>query len=140
MLVVNKRKEKENSMNGDEKPWILDFSYRLDPIQIDQGEYDTLISDLKEKAEGATLKNGSYISLKNVHIIPNPHYVSPESVELTRKKRAALEEFKFLKREGQLETWDEYVVWKKKSVAQNKALQEYLKEPAETENEKERTT
>jgi hypothetical protein len=124
----------------DEKPWILEYSYRLDPVQISQEERDTLMQNLKDGKEGATLKDGSYLSLKNIRIMANEHYVSPESVALGRKHQEWIDEYHFLKREGQLVTQQEYVEWKKKSIARNKALDKYLKEPAENENEKKRTT
>ena len=135
-----KRKGEYRSMSiNDEKPWILDFSYKLDPIQIDQEERDALMSDLKEEKMGATLKDGSYIGLgRNTRIIANPHYVSQESIERTRRKRAYWDEYQFLKKEGQLTTPEEYIEWKKRSNKNMKRFQDSLKENGD-ENEEKRT-
>jgi len=112
-----KRKEVEFFMSiNNEKPWILDFSYRIEPIQIDQEEYDNLMGDIKENAEGATLKNGSYISLKYANIVANPHYVSPKTVERGKMQRELYEEYQQLKNDGILETKDEYIEWKTKAI------------------------
>ena len=125
-------------MNQDEKPYIV--TYWGKEIQLNEAEQQTLVKAVTDKNQYAFLKDGRILNTKFQSLEPNPHYVSPESIIWGRKKRAALEEYQFLKREGQLTTWDEYVVWKKKSVAQNKALEEYLKEPAKgEENEEERT-
>ena len=99
-----------------EKPWILDTgSYKLDPIQIDQEERDNLMRDIKEDKIGATLRNGSYISLnRNIRIIANKQYISPESIKRTRKKREYWNEFQHLKEEGVVKTKEEYMEWKKK--------------------------
>jgi hypothetical protein len=112
---------------NNEKPWILEYSYRLDPVQISQEERDTLMQNLKDGKEGATLKDGSYLSLKNIRIMANEHYVSPESIEEGRRHQAWIDEYHFLKNEGQLVTQQEYVEWKKKSIKNMKAFQDSLK-------------
>ena len=137
--IEMKRKGVYLSMNtGDEKPWILEYSYKLDPVQISQEERDNLMDDLRNGKEGATLKDGSYLSLKNIRIMANPHYVSPESIARMRRKRAYWDEYQFLKNEGQLTTPEEYVEWKKKSNASKKEFEEYIKKS--DENEEKRVT
>src|SRR5512141_1711404 len=130
-----RRKEAYRSMNTDEKPWILHFNSRGDTIQIDQDEYEALIQDLKDDKTGATLKDGSYINLRIASIVANEHYISPESIERTRKKRAHWEEYQDLKKQGILTTQKEYIEWKKESIKKQKAFQESLKE---NEDEKKR--
>ena len=101
-------------MTNEEKPWILYFGTRADPIQIDEEEYEALMGDLKEQKPGATLKDGSYINLRIASIVKNEHYISPESIKQTRRKKAFWNEFQHLKNEGVVETMDEYKTWKKK--------------------------
>lgn len=79
---------------------------------------------LEEEKPGATLKDGGFVNLRIASITKNKHYVSPESIKRTRKKRELWDEYQHLKDEGFLSTPKEYIAWKKKQV----------------KNEKERTT
>jgi len=109
----------------DEKPFIV--TYWGKEIQLDEAEKNTLVKAVEKKDQYAFLKDGRILSTKFQSLEENPHYVSPESIEAGRKKRDYWYEFQDLKKQGVVTTPEEYVEWKKKSIASTKRFQESLK-------------
>lgn len=138
-MLNGKTKERVVIFNNnmeEEKEYIINF-YGGNIVQLDKAEYLTYCAGMDDRAKYVVLKDGRRLSTGGFQSVgPNPHYVSQESIDRMRKKRTYWEEYQFLKNEGQLTTPEEYIEWKKKSNANMKKFEEYIKEGDENEEKR----